>query len=249
MTMNRTFAGIAAAFSIAGAAVTYNLQEPQRDVIARAEKSVAQVHIGHGAGSAFLVDKRGYLLTCAHVAEASEEPITVRFENGKPIEAKLVGSLKDTDISVIKVEEKEVLGRPVLSFAASKPKIGDQVIEIGNPFNVGLTVTKGIISATNRSAEGVAKVSYIQFDAATNPGNSGGVVLSSKGQITGMADAIIAPRQAMGGIPQSAGIALAIPAKYLQAAFNYIMVADAPMMGPSLKNASFPIYRMPARQP
>jgi len=155
-------------------------------------------------GSGFIIDKDGTIITNNHVVQAAEG-ILIKLTNGKEYEAKLLGTDKDTDIAVLKINTKDKIS--FVNFADSeKARVGDWVIAIGNPFGLGGTVTKGIISARNRDINMGRIDDFIQTDAPINQGNSGGPLFNMKGEVVGINTAIFSQS---GG---SVGIGFAIPA-------------------------------------
>jgi len=157
-----------------------------------------------GLGSGVIVAPEGYLLTNHHVV-ADAEQIEVRLADGRSAEAQVVGSDPDTDLALIKIDLPEL---PVVVFGdQSVLRVGDVVVAIGNPFNVGQTVTAGIVSALGRNRLGLSTFeNFIQTDAAINPGNSGGALVDAEGRLVGINTAIFSRS---GG---SMGIGFAIPA-------------------------------------
>jgi serine protease Do len=156
----------------------------------------------HGAGSAVIVSPDGYLLTNNHVVDGADE-LKVRLQDGREFEAKVVGTDPQTDVAVIKVDAKDL---PAIDLADSDAtEVGDVVLAIGNPFNLGQTVTSGIISAKGRATMGLDYEDFLQTDAAINPGNSGGALVDSRGRLIGINTAIISDS---GG---NQGIGFAIP--------------------------------------
>jgi Do/DeqQ family serine protease len=156
-----------------------------------------------GMGSAVIVSRDGYLLTNFHVVEKADE-IEVALVDGRRWRAVLVGSDPESDLAVLKIDVKDL---PAISFGqADAMQIGDAVLAIGNPFNVGQTVTSGIVSAIGRSGLGLNTFeNFIQTDAAINPGNSGGALVDVDGRLLGINTAIYSRT---GG---STGIGFAIP--------------------------------------
>ena len=157
-------------------------------------------------GSGVIVDaKNGYIITNNHVIDKADE-IQVTLNDGRQLNAKLVGTDPESDIAVIKVEPKNL---EELSIAdSSQLQVGDYVVAIGNPFGLGQTVTSGIISALGRSGLGIEQYEdFIQTDASINPGNSGGALVNLKGELIGINTAIAGPT---GG---NVGIGFAIPSK------------------------------------
>jgi Do/DeqQ family serine protease len=154
-------------------------------------------------GSGVIVSSSGYVLTNNHVVEAADE-IEVALADGKKLLAKVVGNDPDTDLAVLRVTSDNL---PAISFGSSDAlRVGDVVLAIGNPFNLGHTVTAGIVSALGRSGLGVSTFeNFIQTDAAINPGNSGGALIDASGNLVGI-NTVIFSRT--GG---SMGIGFAIP--------------------------------------
>src|SRR5580658_6294977 len=156
-----------------------------------------------GVGSGVIVTKDGYILTNNHVVDGAKE-LKVTLNDGREFKAKVIGRDPKSDVAVIKIEAKDL---PAITFAdSSKSEVGDVVLAIGNPFNVGQTVTMGIISATGRGGVGIEQYEdFIQTDAAINPGNSGGALVDAEGRLIGVNTAIYS----RGGGNQ--GIGFAIP--------------------------------------
>jgi serine protease DegS len=136
------------------------------------------------SGSGVIIQSDGYIVTNYHVIHDSDE-IRVRLKDGRVERAKLIGSDPDTDLSILKINLNNL---PSLAIAdINQLRVGDIVLAIGDPFSIGQTVTQGIISATGRTH--VSKNTYenfIQTDAAVNPGNSGGALINTDGQIVGI---------------------------------------------------------------
>ena len=156
-----------------------------------------------GLGSGVIVSPDGYLLTNNHVVEGADG-ITVRLSDGREVSATLVGADPETDVAVLKINADRL---PVITLGSlSQLHVGDAVLAIGNPFNVGQTVTSGIVSALGRSGLGLSTFeNFIQTDAAINPGNSGGALVDASGNLVGINTAIYSRS---GG---SLGIGFAIP--------------------------------------
>ncbi|MCK9684892.1 S1C family serine protease [Scleromatobacter humisilvae] len=156
-----------------------------------------------GLGSGVLVSADGYLLTNQHVVDGADD-IEVTLSDGRSASAKVVGTDADSDLALLKVSLDNV---PVIPFGDIKQvSVGDPVLAIGNPFNVGETVTSGIVSALDRNQLGLSTIeNFIQTDAAINPGNSGGALVDSEGRLVGINTAIFSRS---GG---SMGIGFAIP--------------------------------------
>jgi serine protease DegQ len=154
-------------------------------------------------GSGVIATADGYVLTNNHVVQAADE-ILVALADGRRVEAKLVGADPETDLAVLRIEAQNL---PAVTFGRSENlRVGDVVLAIGNPFNVGQTVTMGIVSALGRTGLDLSRYeSYIQTDAAINQGNSGGALIDTHGHLVGINTAIFSRS---GG---SIGIGFAIP--------------------------------------
>ncbi len=141
-----------------------------------------------GTGSGVIINSDGYIITNNHVIKNAHE-LSVTLNNNKTYTAKLIGADEKTDIALLKIEAEEAL--PFVTFADSDSvKIGEWVLAVGNPFNLTSTVTAGIISAKSRDLSGTNSQSFIQTDAAVNPGNSGGALVNTNGQLVGINTAI-----------------------------------------------------------
>jgi serine protease Do len=138
----------------------------------------------HGTGSGFIVSPDGYILTNAHVV-ASAETVTVKLTDRREFQAKVVGQDERTDVAVIKIDAKDL---PVVKIGDPRMlKPGQWVVAIGSPFNFDNTATAGIVSATARSLPNDnSVVPFIQTDVAVNPGNSGGPLFNTRGEVVGI---------------------------------------------------------------
>ncbi|NCT82862.1 MAG: trypsin-like serine protease [Comamonadaceae bacterium] len=156
-----------------------------------------------GLGSGVIISADGVLLTNNHVVEGASD-IEVQLSDGRQARATLVGTDPETDVAVLKIDLPDL---PVIALGdATSLAVGDAVLAIGNPFNVGQTVTSGIVSALGRSQLGINTFeNFIQTDAAINPGNSGGALVDADGRLVGINTAIFSRS---GG---SLGIGFAIP--------------------------------------
>ncbi|WP_411768890.1 trypsin-like peptidase domain-containing protein [Winogradskyella sp. A3E31] len=189
--------------------LTYNAEKP--DLISAANKTIdAVVHVKNkalvngptslsdlfygrqsqraqvGTGSGVIISSDGHIITNNHVIAGASE-LSVTLNNNKVYAAKLIGTDEETDIALIKIEPDEEL--PHVTFGDSdSSQIGEWVLAVGNPFNLTSTVTAGIISAKSRDLSGGQ--SFIQTDAAVNPGNSGGALVNTEGQLIGINTAI-----------------------------------------------------------
>jgi serine protease Do len=155
-------------------------------------------------GSGFFVSADGYIVTNNHVVDGADT-ITVRTSDNQILKAKLIGRDNDTDLAVIKVEGSD---HPFVNFEdRAKPRVGDWVVAVGNPYNLSGTATAGIVSAlSRRNVSGSSYVDYMQIDAPINSGNSGGPTFDVEGRVVGVNSAIFTPS---GG---SVGIGFDIPA-------------------------------------
>ena len=141
-----------------------------------------------GTGSGVIISPDGMIITNNHVIDGAQE-IAITLNNNKTYEAELLGTDPKTDIALLKIDTDEAL--PHTTFADSdSAKIGEWVLAVGNPFNLTSTVTAGIISAKSRDLRGGEIQSFIQTDAAVNPGNSGGALVNTHGELIGINTAI-----------------------------------------------------------
>ena len=158
---------------------------------------------GTAQGSGFIVSKDGYVVTNNHVINDASE-VSVKFSDGREYDAKVIGADPKTDLALLKIQSRDTF-KPV-KFASGKPRVGDWVLAVGNPFGLGGTVTTGIISASGRDIGAGPYDDFLQIDAPINRGNSGGPAFNLKGEVVGINTAIFSPS---GG---SVGIGFAIPA-------------------------------------
>ncbi len=152
--------------------------------------------VQHGSGSGVIISPNGYVVTNNHVVAGAQE-IEISLNNNKTYKAKVIGTDPSTDIALVKIEAKDL---PTVSFGDSDElKIGEWVLAVGNPFDLTSTVTAGIVSAKARNinilqSDDINNVfpieSFIQTDAAVNPGNSGGALVNTRGELIGINTAI-----------------------------------------------------------
>jgi serine protease Do len=174
------------------------------------------------AGSGFIVEPNGYIVTNSHVAENARR-ITVKLADGREFEARLVGADRDTDVALLKVEANNL---PTVSLGDDRRlRVGDWVVAVGNPFGLGGTVTAGIVSSIGRDIGNGPYTDYIQIDAPINRGNSGGPTFDISGRVIGMNTAIFSPS---GG---SVGIGFAVPATTIQAIVNELKASGSVSRG------------------
>jgi serine protease Do len=156
-----------------------------------------------GQGSGFFISPDGYAVTNNHVVDGADK-VEVTTDAGKTYTAKVIGTDARTDVALIKVEGGSDF--PFAKLSEGKPRIGDWVLAVGNPFGLGGTVTAGIVSASGRDIGNGPYDDFIQIDAPVNKGNSGGPAFNTEGEVMGVNTAIYSPS---GG---SVGIAFSIPA-------------------------------------
>lgn len=163
-------------------------------------------------GSGFIVDESGYIVTNNHVVEKADKVIVTLMNDKTEYPAKVVGRDAKTDLALLKIEPKSKL-RFVYMGDSENLRVGDWVIAIGNPFQLGQTVTAGIVSAKSRKVQtGGPYDDFIQTDASINPGNSGGPLFNVHGQVVGINTAIFSPgRSQSGGTGFNIGIGFATP--------------------------------------
>ncbi len=141
-----------------------------------------------GTGSGVIISPDGHIITNNHVIAGSNN-ISITLNDNRVYEAKLIGTDEKTDIALLKIDAEDDL--PSIQFGDSdNAKVGEWVLAVGNPFNLTSTVTAGIISAKARDLSGRNSQSFIQTDAAVNPGNSGGALVNVKGELIGINTAI-----------------------------------------------------------
>ena len=141
-----------------------------------------------GSGSGVIISPDGYIITNNHVIDGAQS-ISITMNNNKTYIADVIGTDPKTDIALLKIDADEDL--PFTTFGDSdEAQIGDWVLAVGNPFNLTSTVTAGIISAKSRDLSGQNFQSFIQTDAAVNPGNSGGALVNTNGDLIGINTAI-----------------------------------------------------------
>ncbi len=159
-------------------------------------------NIPRGAGSGFVWDEWGHIVTNYHVISGASEA-HVRLSDGRDYPASLVGASPEHDLAVLKINVPFKPPRPILIGESRNLRVGQKVFAIGNPFGLDWTLTAGIVSALDRSIGGGQENAIhhlIQTDAAINPGNSGGPLLDSAGRLIGVNTAIYSPSGAYAGV-------------------------------------------------
>ena len=164
----------------------------------------------HGLGSGFIVSPDGVILTNAHViADASE--VTVKLTDKREFQAKVVGTDRQTDVAVLKIDAH---GLPTVKLGSGAgSKVGEWVLAIGSPYGFDNTVTSGIISAKSRSLPDEGYVPFIQTDVAVNPGNSGGPLFNVNGEVIGVNSQIYSHTGGYQGLSFAIPIELAVKVK------------------------------------
>jgi S1-C subfamily serine protease len=189
-----------------------------------------------GEGAGVVYDTKGNILTDEHVV-AGASSVTVTFENGQKLPAKVVGTDASTDVAVIHVDAPSSLLHPIPFADSSSAGVGDPVVAIGSPFSLPETVTEGIVSATGRSITAPNNFTIpgaIQTDAAINPGNSGGPLLDAAGLVLGLNDQI----QTNSG--SNSGVGFAIPSNMVARIANEIIA------GKTVKHAFVGVFLNPS---
>ncbi|MDO9154357.1 MAG: Do family serine endopeptidase [Paludibacter sp.] len=175
------------------------------------QRQQGEMPMQEGSGSGVIISNDGYIVTNNHVIDKSKE-IEVTLNDKRTYQGKLVGADPNTDIALIKIEAGNL---PVIMFGNSDSlKVGEWVLAVGNPFNLTSTVTAGIVSAKARNINilnAAMKIeSFIQTDAAVNPGNSGGALVNTRGELVGINTAIASQTGSY------AGYAFAVPVSIVQ---------------------------------
>jgi serine protease Do len=163
-----------------------------------------------GQGSGFIVSSDGVILTNAHVVKDADE-VTVKMTDRREYRAKVLGSDPKTDVAVIKIEAKNL---PTLALGQTKElKVGQWVLAIGSPFGFENTVTAGVVSAKGRTLPDDSYVPFIQTDVAVNPGNSGGPLINTRGEVVGINSQIYSRSGGYQGVSFAIPIDVAIQIK------------------------------------
>lgn len=182
-------------FTQAAESAVHSVVHVKNTTISRAPMTLQDLFMGRsseraqiGTGSGVIISPDGYIITNNHVINGSQQ-LSITLNNNRIYEAELIGTDEKTDIALLKIDAKEAL--PFATFGDSdQAKVGEWVLAVGNPFNLTSTVTAGIISAKARDLSGISAQSFIQTDAAVNPGNSGGALVNTRGELIGINTAI-----------------------------------------------------------
>lgn len=203
---------------------------------------MSTIDVPKGAGSGFVWNKDGYIVTNYHVIMNANKAV-VTLKNGSKYNATLVGTAPDYDIAVLKIAPVMHLLKPVNLGTSKNLKVGQTVYAVGNPFGLDWTMTKGIISALDRSMyanNGSTIRHMIQTDASINPGNSGGPLLNSQGEVIGVNNMILSPSGA------NAGIGFSIPIDTVKRVINSIIKKgnyNRPTIGISISSRINELYK------
>jgi Do/DeqQ family serine protease len=174
------------------------------DQLKRRQRSHSETNLGSGV----IIGSDGFILTNQHVIDSADE-ILISLADGRGSQAVLIGEDKETDIAILQIPITGLVGIKIAN--QQSIRVGDVVLAIGNPLNVGQTVTMGIVSATGRNRIGLNTFeNFIQTDAAINPGNSGGALINARGELIGINTAIFSQTVGAQGIGFAIPISLAL---------------------------------------
>lgn len=197
-----------------------------RDVYTRDGPGVVTVDVGStsrgpGGGSGFVIDEGGYIVTNQHIVDDAEA-VSVRFSSGAREEAEVVGEDPSTDTAVLRVNAPEEALKPLTLGDSDTVGVGDPVIAIGNPLNVGISVTTGIVSGTGRPIPAPNRYTIngaVQTDAALSSGNSGGPLLDARGEVIGVNSQTAG--SGLGAVAQ--GVNFAVPINTVKSAVEQLI--------------------------
>ena len=194
------------------------------DIFEKSEASIVQVSVVRGEsdggmGSGFVYSDEGYVITNQHVVQDAER-VMITFLDGEAYIGNVIGTDRDLDIAVVKVEPTNTYLQPIKIGDSSKLKVGEKIAAIGNPFGLSGSMTSGIVSQMGRllpQETGYSIPDVIQTDAAINPGNSGGPLINMKGEVVGINTAI---QSATG---EFSGIGFAVPANMVKKVVPFLI--------------------------
>jgi serine protease Do len=220
MQLNNALEGLAAKVSPAVVQILVTGYATQHE---ESRTQTALIVRQHAVGSGVIVDSSGYIMTNAHVVEGAQRirvalPLPIDTGRAVPVgkrqllEARLVGVHKDTDLALLKIDEKDLPTLPLLS--QQRPRVGQLVFAIGSPEGLQNSVTMGVVSAVARQPDPDKPLTYIQTDAPINPGNSGGPLVDMNGSVVGINTFILSTG---GG---SEGLGFAIPARIVDFVYH-----------------------------
>lgn len=162
----------------------------------RGQQRQVQTPEQRGFGSGVIISKDGYIVTNNHVIDGADE-ISVKLHDGREMKGRVIGTDPTTDLALVKIEGDDF---PAIVVGNSDDlKVGEWVLAVGNPFNLGSTVTAGVVSAKSRGLRANQVESFIQTDAAINQGNSGGALVNVRGELVGINSMLYSPTGAYSG--------------------------------------------------
>ena len=220
MQINNALEGLAAKVSPAVVQILVTGYGPLHE---ESRTQTALIVRQHAVGSGVIVDPNGYIMTNAHVVEGAQRirvALPLPIDNGRSVaagkrrifEARLIGTHKETDLALLKIDEKDL---PTLALLTQqRPRVGQLVFAIGSPEGLQNSVTMGVVSAVARQADPDKPLTYIQTDAPINPGNSGGPLVDMNGSVLGLNTFILS----QGG--GSEGLGFAIPARIVDFVYH-----------------------------
>lgn len=162
----------------------------------RGRQQQVQTPEQRGFGSGVIISKDGYIVTNNHVIDDADE-ISVKLHDGREMKGRVIGTDATTDLALVKIEGDDFPAIPVGN--SDNLKVGEWVLAVGNPFNLGSTVTAGVVSAKARGLGANQVESFIQTDAAINQGNSGGALVNARGELVGINAMLYSPTGAYSG--------------------------------------------------
>jgi serine protease Do len=219
MQINNAMEGLAAKVSPAVVQILVTGYGPLHE---ESRSQTALIVRQHAVGSGVIVDPTGYIITNNHVVEGAQRirvALPLPTDNGRSVaagkrrifQARLVGTHKETDLALLKIDEKNL---PTLPLFTERPRVGELVFAIGSPEGLQNSVTMGVVSAVARQADPEKPITYIQTDAPINPGNSGGPLVDMNGSVIGINTFILS----QGG--GSEGLGFAIPARIVDFVYH-----------------------------